>query len=88
MMFYVYMLLCADGTYYTGYTTDLQRRLNKHNSGKGAKYTRGRRPCKMVWSCPFETKSKAMRNEYALKQMTRKDKIRFIKMSNDALIYT
>ena len=73
---YFYVLLCKDNTFYGGYTTDLERRLCKHNSGTGAKYTRltKRRPAKMIHHEPFETKSEAMKAEYAFKQLTRKQK--------------
>lgn len=70
---YFYVLLCADNTFYAGYTTNLERRLAEHNSGKGAKYTRlkNRRPAKMIHHEVFETKSEAMQKEYAFKQLTR-----------------
>lgn len=70
---YFYVLLCADNTFYAGYTTDLTRRLAEHNSGKGAKYTRlkKRRPAKMIHHEVFQTKSDAMKKEYAFKQLTR-----------------
>ncbi|APB32083.1 MULTISPECIES: GIY-YIG nuclease family protein [Vagococcus] len=70
---YFYVLLCADNTFYAGYTTNLERRLAEHNSGKGAKYTRlkKRRPAKMIHHEVFETKSEAMQKEYAFKQLTR-----------------
>ncbi|UUV98237.1 GIY-YIG nuclease family protein [Vagococcus luciliae] len=70
---YFYVLLCADNTFYAGYTTDLTRRLAEHNSGKGAKYTRlkKRRPTKMIHHEVFKTKSDAMKKEYAFKQLTR-----------------
>jgi putative endonuclease len=73
--FYTYMLMCADGTLYTGWSTDPQKRLDQHNRGKGAKYTRSRLPVelKAVWE--FETKSEAMRFESALKAMTRPQKM-------------
>lgn len=71
MKFYVYILFCADGTYYTGWTTDVQKRVQTHNKGKGAKYTRGRRPVKLLWYDAFNTKSEAMKKEYALKQLSR-----------------
>ncbi len=74
MYFYVYILRCADGTFYTGYTNDIHKRIDAHNAGKGAKYTRSRRPCKLVWAEAAETKSLAMKREYAIKQLTRKQK--------------
>ena len=64
-MHYVYMVRCADGTLYTGYTTDVTRRIKEHNhSKKGAKYTRSRRPVHLVYKECFDTKSKAMSREW------------------------
>ena len=82
MNFYVYILQCADHTFYTGYTNDVLKRLNTHNSGKGAKYTRSRRPCKLVWACAYDTKSNAMRGEYEIKQLTRQEKMKLIEDSS------
>lgn len=66
-MFFCYMLRCADHSLYTGYTNDLKKREKVHNSGKGAKYTRSRRPCTLVYAEKFETKSEAMKREYEIK---------------------
>ena len=71
---YVYILRCADDTLYTGITTDPQRRLKEHNSGIGAKYTRGRGPVEMVHCEPAENYSHALRREYAIKQLPRGEK--------------
>lgn len=73
---YFYVLHCKDNTYYAGYTTDLARRLEEHNSGRGAKYTRleKRRPLKMIHYESFSTRSEATKAEYAFKQLTRKQK--------------
>ena len=71
---YVYILQCADGTYYTGYTTDPERRARVHNSGKGAKYTRSRRPVELIYTEDFDDKREAQRREYAIKQLTRAEK--------------
>ncbi|MBL0848171.1 MULTISPECIES: GIY-YIG nuclease family protein [Mammaliicoccus] len=76
---YTYILECKDHTLYTGYTTDLERRLKVHNDGKGAKYTRIRRPVKLVYHEIFDNKSEALKREYALKQLTRKQKLALIK---------
>lgn len=75
-LFYFYVLHCKDGTFYAGYTTDLNRRLEEHNAGIGAKYTRParRRPLKMIHAESFKTKSLAMKAEYAFKQLSRKQK--------------
>lgn len=74
-MYYIYILLCIDNTYYTGFTTDVQKRLIEHNAGKGAKYTRGRTPCKLVYTEIFEDKSSAMKREWYIKhRLTRLEK--------------
>lgn len=79
-LFYFYVLYCKDDTLYAGYTTDLNRRIDEHNSGKGAKYTRvaKRRPAKMIYSESFTSKSDAMKAEYAFKQLSRKAKEAYI----------
>ena len=77
-MYYVYLLRCADGTLYTGFTNDLARRLAAHNAGRGAKYTRGRRPVELVYWESFSNKSSALKREYAIKQCTRKEKLALI----------
>ena len=74
MKYYVYILFCADGTYYTGWTADVQKRLAVHNKGRGAKYTRGRLPVKLLWFDSFPNKSDAMKKEYALKQLSKREK--------------
>lgn len=73
-MNYTYILECKDGTLYTGWTNNLERRLKDHNEGKGAKYTKPRRPVVLAYYEAFETKEEAMRREYAIKHMTRKEK--------------
>ncbi len=77
-MHYVYIVKCADETYYTGYTNNLKRRIEQHNQGDGAKYTKGRRPVELVYSKEFDSKSKAMKREYKIKQLTRQEKIDLI----------
>ena len=72
--YFVYILRCKDNTYYCGYTDDLEKRLKCHNEGKGAKYTKGRGPCELIYSEEFEKKNEAMKREYAIKQLTRKEK--------------
>lgn len=79
---YTYILKCADGTLYTGWTVDLERRVESHNSGKGAKYTRSRRPVELVYYEQYEERGEAMRREYAIKQMSREDKQKLIKQGN------
>lgn len=76
--YYVYTLECADGTYYTGYTDDLTRRIEAHQSGKAAKYTRGRTPLQLVRVRPYSSKSEAMKAEYQFKRLSRKKKQQLI----------
>ena len=78
-MNYVYILECADSTLYTGWTNDLQKRLEAHNSGRGAKYTRSRRPVRLVYSECFAEKSEAMKREYEIKHLTRTQKLELVK---------
>lgn len=74
-MNYTYMVKCADGTLYTGWTNCVEKRLKAHNEGKaGAKYTRAKRPVELVYYEGYATKEEAMRREYAIKQLTRKEK--------------
>lgn len=76
--YYVYMLRCADDTLYTGSTTDLARREQAHNSGKGAKYTRARRPVKMVYHEQLPSWPDALRREAAIKKLKRAEKEKLI----------
>ncbi len=71
---YTYIVECSDGTLYTGWTNDLQKRIQVHNAGKGAKYTKSRTPVKLVYYESFSTKEEAMRREYEVKHYTRKEK--------------
>jgi len=71
---YAYLLACADGTYYAGYTTEPRRRVAEHNDGAGAKYTRGRTPVELVHVERFESRSAAMSREYELKQLSHGEK--------------
>lgn len=73
-MTYVYMVECADGTYYTGWTVDVERRMKAHNAGRGAKYTRARRPVRLIYVEEHETKAEALRREAALKKLPRREK--------------
>lgn len=74
-MYYVYILRCGDGTLYTGMTDDVERRVAVHNSGKGAKYTRGRLPVTVVYREEVPDKSAALRRELAIKKLTRAEKL-------------
>jgi putative endonuclease len=71
---HVYIVACNDGTFYTGYTTDVERRVQEHNDGTAAKYTRGRRPVTLVHTESFAEKSAAMSREYRIKQLRRPQK--------------
>lgn len=77
-MNYTYIVRCRDSTFYTGWTTNIEKRIEVHNSGKGAKYTKSRRPVELVYFEEFNTKEEAMRREYEIKQMTRKKKEKLI----------
>ncbi len=78
MAYYIYFVECRDSTLYCGYTNDLKKRVETHNSGKGAKYTLRRRPVKLVYSEEFNSKSEALKREYKLKQFNRKEKLDLI----------
>ncbi|WP_436923322.1 GIY-YIG nuclease family protein [Halosimplex amylolyticum] len=73
---FVYVLRCCDDTFYTGYTTDVERRVREHDAGEGAKYTRGRTPVRLVHVEEFDSQSAAMSREYAIKQRSRAAKER------------
>lgn len=75
---YVYILRCSDDTLYTGWTTDLRHRVATHNSGKGAKYTRSRRPVELVYYEEYDDKIEAQRRERAIKKLTRAEKEKLI----------
>jgi putative endonuclease len=70
MAAYVYMVECADGTYYTGWTTDVENRLAAHNDGAGARYTRGRGPVRLAYMEEWDDKQTAQRREWTIKKMT------------------
>ena len=80
-MNYTYILRCADGTLYTGWTNDLDARLKAHNSGKGAKYTKNRLPVELVYYEKFSTKEEAMSREWHIKRLKRAEKLRLIEES-------
>jgi len=77
-MDYVYILRCADGSLYTGWTTDPQARLLAHNSGRGAKYTRSRLPAELVHMESFSSRGEALRREAAIKALSRQEKLALI----------
>lgn len=78
MMYYLYLLECADGTLYTGITTDLNRRLKEHNGSRGAKYTRTRQPVQLRYSQAHKNRSEAQQAEAKLKKRTRAHKLKLI----------
>lgn len=76
---HVYIVECSDGTYYTGYTTDVDRRVAEHNEGRAAKYTRGRGPVDLVYVESFDSQSAAMQREHAIKQLRRPAKEQLVR---------
>ena len=75
-MNYTYLLRCSDGSLYCGWTNHLEERINAHNAGKGAKYTKSRRPVELVYYEEFPTKEEAMSREYAIKHLNRTQKLK------------
>lgn len=82
---YTYIVECGDGTYYTGWTNQLEERMQCHNQGKGAKYTRARLPVRLVYYEVFATRQEAMKREYAVKQLKRKDKLKLFEHMPEAV---
>lgn len=80
---YTYMVECNDGTYYTGWTTDVHKRVKVHNAKKGAKYTRSRTPVKLVYWEQWETKQQAMQREARIKRLSRREKEQLIRSRKD-----
>ena len=78
-MNYTYILKCSDNTLYTGWTNNLEKRIKDHNDGNGAKYTKARRPVELIYFEQFETKEEAMKREYAIKQLSRAEKLELSK---------
>jgi putative endonuclease len=79
MSYYVYILECADKTFYTGITTDVEKRILTHNTKKtGAAYTKARRPVKLVYAENCADRSAALKREYSIKQLSRKDKMELV----------
>jgi len=77
-MAFVYLVECADGTLYAGWTTDLEKRVKAHNEGKGARYTRGRRPVHLVYREPCDSRGAALRREAALRRLSRRQKLELV----------
>lgn len=78
-MWFLYILKCADSTLYTGITTDISRRIAEHESGKGAKYCRGRTPLTLVFSQEFDNRAKASKAEIMVKKLGKKEKLELIR---------
>lgn len=83
-MNYTYIVECKDKTLYTGWTTDLEKRLQAHNAGKGAKYTRSRRPVQLVYTEESEDRHTAMQREAQIKQLSRAEKLQMIAAYREA----
>lgn len=81
-MNYTYIIRCKDDSLYCGWTNNLEKRIASHNAGTGAKYTKSRHPVELVYFETFDTKEEAMRREYAIKQLTRQEKLKLIKSHN------
>lgn len=81
-MNYVYILKCGDDSLYTGWTNNLEKRVNAHSSGKGAKYTKARLPVELVYYEEFEDKIEAMKREYRIKQLSRKEKLELLNIED------
>ena len=75
---FVYIVKCSDGTLYTGWTNDVEARIKAHNNKTGAKYTKSRTPVELVYTEEFETKVEAMKREYAIKKLTKAQKLKLI----------
>ena len=82
---FTYIVECSDHTLYTGWTNDLEKRIEAHNTGKGAKYTKTRRPVRLVYFETFATKEEAMSREYHIKRLTREEKRRLIESYEPSL---
>lgn len=84
-MNYVYIIRCKDNSLYTGWTNNLEKRFKAHCEGKGAKYTKGRGPLKLVYFEKYDTKQEAMKREYFIKRLSRKEKLELIKKGNNSV---
>ena len=82
MLFYVYILLCSDGSFYTGCTKDLDARTKLHQNGKGAKYTKSHKPERLAYVELFDSRSKAMKREREIKKLTHQQKLDLVRSQN------
>lgn len=80
-MNYTYIVKCSDGSLYTGWTNNLEKRIKDHNAGRGAKYTKARRPVVLVYKEEFPIKQEAMKREWEIKRLSRKEKLSMIENS-------
>lgn len=87
-MYYVYMLRCKDGSLYTGYTTDINRRVQEHQAGKGCKYTCSRCPVKLVYAEKIDSKTLALRREREIKSLTKMQKEELVKSREQSYLPT
>ena len=85
--FYVYILECSDGSYYTGYTNDIEGRIKKHNDGKASKYTRSHLPVKIVWKKGYKSGIWARKMEYRIKTLTRKEKEELVSGVREDIVF-
>ncbi len=84
---FVYMVVCSDGTLYTGWTVDVEARVKAHNAGQGARYCKQRRPVRLVYQEELPTRSEAQRRENAIKRLPRRKKLKLVeKMNNSHLV--
>jgi len=81
-IYYIYILRCRDGSLYTGWTNDLAKRIEAHNKGQGAKYTKGRGPVELIYHEEYSNKSEALKREYAIKRFSRAQKLELIQKSS------
>jgi putative endonuclease len=84
---FIYIVQCGDGTLYTGYTNDLENRMAAHNSGAGAKYTRGRGPVRLLYSEVFETKGEALKREIQIKKLSRARKLKLAGIAGEEITW-
>ena len=87
MSFYVYMLLCGDGSFYTGYTKDLDARTRLHQNGKGAKYTKAHKPQKLAYIELFNSRSKAMKREREIKKLSHQQKLDLVSSRDKKYVF-
>lgn len=83
--YYTYVLLTDNNSLYCGYTDDVEKRFEKHKSGKGAKYTRSHKPVKIIYTACFDSKSEAMKEECRIKSLTREEKLEFLNQHDTGL---